>query len=118
MSQHDYIINNDTAANVRADINSALAAIATTNSGTTAPPTPSKSMLWYDEANDLLKIRNEANSAWITMGSVSQANTTFTPNFTPATYTEAITGTVNTTIRTPSRVAHAIRKSCRSIFYA
>ena len=33
MAQHDYVIDNSTGANVRADINSALQAIVTNNSG-------------------------------------------------------------------------------------
>ena len=39
MSQHDMIIDNSTGANVRADINNALGAIATNNSGSSAPST-------------------------------------------------------------------------------
>ena len=39
MSQHDYIISNDTGANVRSDLNNALGAIATVNSGATEPTT-------------------------------------------------------------------------------
>jgi len=48
-----------------------LQALASTSSGATAPATPYANQLWYDTATDLLKIRNEANSAWITLFSVS-----------------------------------------------
>ena len=72
MSQHDYIIDNQLAPAFRSDLNLALAAIVSTNSGATAPASPYANMLWYDSANDLLKMRNEANSAWITLGIVNQ----------------------------------------------
>ena len=65
MSQHDYVIDNGGGAAVRADINAALAAIKTNNSGTTEPTVTAPYMLWYDTANALLKIRNAADTAWI-----------------------------------------------------
>jgi hypothetical protein len=37
MSQHDYTIGNQSAPNARADINNALAAIVSQNSGATEP---------------------------------------------------------------------------------
>ena len=39
MAQHDYVIDNSTGANVRADINNALLAISSNNSGSSAPST-------------------------------------------------------------------------------
>jgi len=39
MAQHDYVIDNSTGANVRADINGVLQAIASNNSGSSAPST-------------------------------------------------------------------------------
>lgn len=67
MAQHDYVIANDTAANLRADLNAALAAIVSTNSGATAPATTYANQLWYDTTTNLLKIRSEANDAWVTL---------------------------------------------------
>lgn len=108
MSQHDYIIDNALAPAFRLDLNLALNAIATVNSGATAPATVYANMLWYDTTNDLLKIRNEANSAWITMGTVDQTNNVFNPNFLPATQAEAQAGTDNVKGMTPLRVSQAI----------
>ena len=65
MTQHDYTIANQTFPNTRADINSALAAIVSQNSGATAPSTTYAYQLWYDTANDKLKIRNANDDAWI-----------------------------------------------------
>jgi len=79
MSQNDYVIANDTAANVRADINLALAALASQSSGATAPSTTYANMIWYDTATDTLKMRSESNTAWITLGTLDQNTNTFTP---------------------------------------
>lgn len=72
MPQHDYVIANDTAANVRADINSALAAVVSNNSGATQPTTMYANEWWYDTATDTLKIRAEANDAWISVALLNQ----------------------------------------------
>ncbi len=72
MAQHDYVIANDTAANVRADINNALAAVASNNSGAAAPATIYANEWWYDTATDTLKIRAEANDAWISVALLNQ----------------------------------------------
>ena len=76
MSQHDYIISNDTGANVRSDLNNALSAIATVNSGATEPSTTYAYQLWMDTANNVLKMRNSANSAWYTLPISPVANNT------------------------------------------
>lgn len=79
MAQHDYVIANDTAANVRADINTALQAIASNNSGATAPSTTYANQWWYDSTNDTLKIRAEANDAWISVAILNQTSDQFFP---------------------------------------
>lgn len=72
-SQNDYVISNDTGANVRADINSALQADQTKNSGTSAPSTTYAFQFWMDTSGGtpILKMRNAANSAWLTIGDAS-----------------------------------------------
>jgi hypothetical protein len=65
VAQHDYVIANGTGAAVRSDINGALGAIATNNSGATEPTTTYAFQLWADTTTGLLKIRNAANSAWV-----------------------------------------------------
>lgn len=74
MSQHDYDIANALGATVRADINNALLAIVSQNSGASAPSTTFAFMWWADTTTGLLKIRNAANSAWITVGTLAAAN--------------------------------------------
>jgi hypothetical protein len=65
VAQHDYVIANGTGAAVRSDINGALGAIVTNNSGATEPSTTYAFQLWADTTTGLLKIRNAANSAWV-----------------------------------------------------
>lgn len=68
MAQHDGVIDNGSGAVVRADINGALAALMTNNSGSSAPTTTYPYMWWPDVTNGLLKQRNGANTAWVTIG--------------------------------------------------
>jgi hypothetical protein len=58
-------------------MNNVLQAILTQNSGATAPSTTVANMIWYDTSTDLLKIRNEANSGWITVGTINQSTSNF-----------------------------------------
>lgn len=67
MAQHDYVIANQSGAAFRADLNNALAAIVSNNSGTGAPSVTYPYMPWADTANGLFKIRNAANNGWITL---------------------------------------------------
>lgn len=65
MSQHDYVIDNQDGASFRGDINAALQAIVSQNSGPTEPATPYAFMLWQDTTAGVLKQRNAANTAWV-----------------------------------------------------
>lgn len=70
MAQHDYNIANADGATVRADINSLMEAIASQNSGSTAPSVTFAFMPWFDTATDQLKIRNASNTAWVVQGTL------------------------------------------------
>ena len=67
MAQHDYDIANQSGANFRADLNNALDAIVSNNSGSSEPSTTFAYEWWIDTSNNLLKLRNSANNAWITL---------------------------------------------------
>ena len=69
MATHDYIISNASGAAVRADLNNALAAIASNNSSATEPATTYAYQWWADTGSSptVMKLRNAANSAWITL---------------------------------------------------
>jgi len=86
MAQHDYVIANQSGAAFRADLNNALAAIVSQNSGNDEPSTTYAYMLWAEGDSGLLKIRNAANSAWVTIGTMADTNlglaTLASPTFT------------------------------------
>ncbi len=77
MSQHDFTIANQTASSARSDINNALQALATNNSGASAPSTTYANQWWYETDTNLLKIRNEADTAWINVAYVNQSTNKF-----------------------------------------
>jgi len=73
MANHDYSIANQSFPSFRTDLNNALAAIASTNSGTSAPSTTFANQLWYDSSANILYIRNEDNDANIPLLSLNQS---------------------------------------------
>ena len=95
MAQHDYNIANQSGADFRADLNNALSAIATVNSGASEPSTTFAHQLWVDTSNNVLKIRNAANSAFITTGVSITASNTFAGNLT-GNVTGDLTGNADT----------------------
>ena len=74
MSQHDYVIANASGSAVRSDLNDALGAVQSLNSGSSAPSSTVAYMLWLDTSNNLLKMRNGSNNAWIEIGASNTAN--------------------------------------------
>ncbi len=71
----DFNVANASGASVRSDINAILEAIKTCNSGGSDPSNPEQFMFYADTAdNNKLKIRNAANNAFTTIGSVDEAN--------------------------------------------
>jgi|9_EtaG_2_1085328.scaffolds.fasta_scaffold00255_10 hypothetical protein len=65
MATHDYVIANASGAAVRADLNNALAAIVTNNSGSSEPGTTYSFQWWADTNASQLKLRNAANDDWV-----------------------------------------------------
>ena len=73
MSQHDLIIANQGFPAFRSDLNNALQALGSLQSGTSAPSPTFANQMWYDTTNDVLKIRNEDNDAWISVLTLDQS---------------------------------------------
>jgi len=65
MAQHDYNIGDQNGFDFLVDLNNALSAIVTNNAGSFEPNPTFAHMLWFDKNNDLMKVRNETNSAWV-----------------------------------------------------
>jgi hypothetical protein len=74
MSQNDFTIANQGFPAFRSDLNSALQALGSSNSGTSEPSTMFANQIWYDTSNNILKIRNEDNDAWISLLTLDQVN--------------------------------------------
>lgn len=68
MAQHDYNIENQTGLKFRADLNGALQAIATQNSGTTEPADTFPGMVWLDTSTSppTERRRNQTDDGWVT----------------------------------------------------
>jgi len=86
VATHDYVIANGTGSAVRSDLNNALAAIVSNNSSSTEPATTYAFQWWADTTAGTLKLRNSANSAWVTIGTLADTNlglaTLASPSFT------------------------------------
>lgn len=96
MATHDYVIANGTGAAVRSDLNGALAAIVSNNSDTTEPTTTYAYMWWADTTNGLLKLRNAADTAWVTVGTLASTNLGLAPLASPSfTGTATFAGNIN-----------------------
>ena len=72
--QSDQQIQNASGSSVRADLNNNFDALFSNNSGASEPAVTSAFMWFADTSNDALKIRNAADSAFITVGTLSEAN--------------------------------------------
>lgn len=70
MTQSNFSLANQSGASFRAALNTALQSLATISSGSTAPTTTYQYQMWMDTSTTpaLLKMRNAANSAWVTLG--------------------------------------------------
>jgi hypothetical protein len=79
MSQNDFNLANQGFPSMRSDINSALQALASNSSGTTAPATPYANQFWYETDTNILYIRDEANTAWLELMVID--GTTGSPSF-------------------------------------
>lgn len=101
----DYVLANQSGANFRSELNTILAAAVSQNSGSTAPSTTYAYQFWIDTGVTpaLLKIRNAANSAWITVGDVTAANLGLLSAATAAsTYAPIASPTFTGTVTIPS----------------
>jgi hypothetical protein len=79
MSQHDMSIANQGFPAFRADLNDALPALASNNSGATEPSTMFAHQWWVDTSANpsVLKQRNADNDAWITIANIDQTGDKF-----------------------------------------
>ena len=97
----NYTVDNDTGANVRADINNIFAAVQSLNSGSSDPSgTQVAFQLSVNTTSNLLKLRNAANNGYIEIGNVTQANLGLAP-LAGATFTGAVVHNYTTALKIP-----------------
>ena len=97
MAQHDGVIDNGTGSAVRTDINNALAAINSNNSGASDPSTTYAYQFYADTGDNTLKIRNAANDGFVNVsitGGIGTENFGLAP-LSGGTFTGDVTFTSN-----------------------
>ncbi len=109
--QADGVVSNGTGSAVRSDINGQLAAVFTNHSGATEPSTTYAYQWWADTTTGLLKIRNAANSGFVTVGTLASTNLGLAPLASPT-----FTGTV--TIPAGASISGYLTTSSASSTYA
>lgn len=90
MSQHNYQINGGPPITVRADINNALNAIVTQNSGTSFPSVTFPFQYYINSTTGRVWQRNAANTAWIDINAYIEANRSSSQAFSTTTPTTVI----------------------------
>ena len=97
----NYTVDNDTGANVRADINNIFAAVQSLNSGSSDPSgTQVAFQLSVNTTSNLLKLRNASNNGYIEIGNVKQANLGLA-KLAGATFTGAVVHNYTTALKIP-----------------
>ena len=97
----NYTVDNDTGANVRADINNIFAAVQSINSGSSDPSgTQVAFQLSVNTTSNLLKLRNASNNGYIEIGNVTQANLGLA-KLAGATFTGAVVHNYTTALKIP-----------------
>ena len=74
MSQNTLVIADGTGSEVLGYLNDAFDTVATLNSGSAEPTETYAFMWWADTTTGLLKIRNAADTDWVTVGTLASAN--------------------------------------------
>jgi hypothetical protein len=74
MSQATLDIANQSRTNFRIAVNAALQALASQNSGGTAPSELYPFMPWADTSSNKLKMRDSSNASWIEVGDLDEEN--------------------------------------------
>lgn len=79
MSQHNMIIANQNFPSFRADLNSALAALASLSSGAAAPTNPTQYQLWLDTSSTHLALKIFDGADWIGLSAIDPGTNTAVP---------------------------------------
>lgn len=80
MSQHDMVVSTGSGATVRADINAALQALASSSKGPSAPATPYSGQLWLDDntpSGTVWTLYIYDGSDWVSIGTIDSVSNQF-----------------------------------------
>ena len=80
MSQNTLVIADGTGAEVLGYLTDAFDTVATLNSGSAAPSETYPFMWWADTTTGMLKIRNAADTGWVTVGTLASTNLGLIPS--------------------------------------
>ena len=72
MAVSDYVLSDQTASDLRLEINDALQAIVSNNANSSTPPNTFAHMWWYDTTNHILKMRNATDDDWFDIAYFNQ----------------------------------------------
>jgi hypothetical protein len=100
MAQHDYNIADQPGGSFLSDLNAALAAIVSQNSGASAPSPTYAYQFWADTTSGKLKMRNAANTAWLDVMTLADAKALAAASADSATNATNLTGTSPSNIPT------------------
>ena len=70
MSQQSLTLNNSLGIHFRSNLNKIISALASNNSGSTAPTDTVAYMTWINSSNNEINIRNSTNTSWVKCGKV------------------------------------------------
>ena len=99
--RHDYSLDNQSGANFRSDLNSALSAIQSVNSGSGTPTNTAAFMLFVDTGDgNNLKARNANDDGNVTLGPITTTNFGLAP-LSGATFTGDVVLNTTTALRLP-----------------
>ena len=99
--RHDYTLDNQSGANFRSDLNSALSAIQSVNSGSGTPTDTAAFMLFVDTGDgNNLKARNANDDGNVTLGPITTTNFGLAP-LSGATFTGDVVLNTTTALRLP-----------------
>ena len=73
-NSHDYVIANDTGANVRADFNTLILEIEASNAGDSAPSNVAGGKLWFDTTTDTLKYYTGTGGEWVSIARTAKGS--------------------------------------------
>lgn len=81
MSQHPFNIADQSFPAMLTTLNQVAQALASSSSGGSEPGTTYPYQIWADTTNNLLKLRNGANNAWMTLAAFDTTNNRWQPRF-------------------------------------